>query len=232
MPFFGGGGAAVANMGGATSSAAGTAGLVPAPSAGKKTRGLFSNAAFEEIPFFPLRKAANTLWVSSKIFGVGASVQNQTPAARRRQFGLGFFPDDGNIDTLGARIAGTAPSPATNIHLGLWECGEDGLPSTIIVGGTASSGTSANTDISIAVSSTAVKRGYFYFSLTLEASTGAWNGNSATAYGFASSINGVEANPASSGNSPYYVATTYDQTTHGTFLFDGSGIAQVSYQWA
>jgi len=48
MPFFGGGGSAASNMVGATSSAAGTAGLVPAPAAGDQDRyltgaGTFSN---------------------------------------------------------------------------------------------------------------------------------------------------------------------------------------------
>lgn len=46
MAFFGGGGAAPANMGGATSSAAGTAGLVPAPSAGDHKLSLRGDATF------------------------------------------------------------------------------------------------------------------------------------------------------------------------------------------
>jgi len=46
MGFFGGGGAAPANMVGATSSAAGTAGLVPAPAAGDQNKCLTGAATF------------------------------------------------------------------------------------------------------------------------------------------------------------------------------------------
>ena len=51
MPFFGGGGgAAPANMVGATSSAAGTAGLVPAPAAGEESGLLRGDATFLKSP--------------------------------------------------------------------------------------------------------------------------------------------------------------------------------------
>ena len=46
MGFFGGGGASASNMVGATSSAAGTAGLVPAPAAGDENRQLLGSATF------------------------------------------------------------------------------------------------------------------------------------------------------------------------------------------
>ena len=50
MPFFGGGGgAAASNMVGATSSVAGTAGLVPAPAAGGQDKALMGNATFKSI---------------------------------------------------------------------------------------------------------------------------------------------------------------------------------------
>ena len=47
MPFFGGGGSAASNMVGATSSAAGTAGLVPAPAAGDQDKVLRGDATFD-----------------------------------------------------------------------------------------------------------------------------------------------------------------------------------------
>jgi len=54
MGFFGGGGgAAPANMVGATSSAAGTAGLVPAPAAGDQDAVLFGDAAFKKYFYAP-----------------------------------------------------------------------------------------------------------------------------------------------------------------------------------
>ena len=51
MGFFGGGGAAPANMVGATSSVAGTAGLVPAPAANRQGHVLYGDATFKQ-PFF------------------------------------------------------------------------------------------------------------------------------------------------------------------------------------
>lgn len=48
MAFFGGGGASVANMAGATSSVAGTAGLVPQPAAGDQDGILFGDATFKK----------------------------------------------------------------------------------------------------------------------------------------------------------------------------------------
>ena len=230
MGFFFGGGASVADMVGATTSASGTAGLVPAPASGTSRRALFSDATFAEFPLVPARKAANTLWVSPKMFGIGGSAAGGAPAARRRQFGLGFFPADGTIDTLGCRL-NTGPATAVNVHLGIWECGEDGLPSTYIAGGTASSGTTNFTDISISIGSISVKRGFFYNALTLETSAGSWNGNNMGSYGFSSFL-GVSGNPAGNGQSPFYTATTYNQTTHESFSFDDSVIYQVSYQWA
>ena len=47
MPFFGGGGGAAGNMVGATSSTAGTAGLVPAPAAGDQDKVLRGDATFD-----------------------------------------------------------------------------------------------------------------------------------------------------------------------------------------
>ena len=47
MPFFGGGGASASNMVGATSSAAGTAGLVPAPAAGDQDKQLRGDGTFD-----------------------------------------------------------------------------------------------------------------------------------------------------------------------------------------
>ena len=51
MPFFGGGGASASNMVGATSSAAGTAGLVPAPAAGDEHKILRGDATFAGVPY-------------------------------------------------------------------------------------------------------------------------------------------------------------------------------------
>jgi hypothetical protein len=234
MGFFGGGGgAAPANMGGATSSVAGTAGLVPAPPAGKNTRALFSDANFGELPLYPKFKASNTTWLKPVIsaLGTGGGLGSQAPAARRRQFGLGFFPDDGTIDTLGCRLV-VAPASAINVHLALWECSEAGIPSTLIVGGTQTSGTTGNTDISVSVSATDVKRGYYFYSFTQETAGGSFNGFNQAGGTIGAGIYGGSGGVVGSGQSPYYTATTYNQTTHETFLYDASGITHVAFQYA
>jgi hypothetical protein len=232
MPFFGGG-ASVANMVGATSSVAGTAGLVPAPSAGKNTRYLSSDAIFGELPLYPKFKASNATWLKPVIFALGAQgvAASQAPAARRRQFGLGFFPDDGDIGTLGCRLV-VAPASTINVHLALWECSESGTPSTLIVGGTASSGTTNNTDISISISSTSVKRGYYFYSFTQETAGGSFTGINQSGAMIGCGIYGGQGGIVGSAQSPYYTATTYNQTTHETFLYDASGITHVAFKYA
>jgi len=56
MGFFGGGGASASNMVGATSSVAGTAGLVPAPAAGDQDGILFGDATFKKYLLAPSSK--------------------------------------------------------------------------------------------------------------------------------------------------------------------------------
>ena len=233
MAFFGGGGASVANMVGATSSVAGTAGLVPAPAAGKNTRALFSDASFGELPLYPKFKATSSTWLKPVIFAFGAqgTAGSQAPAAKRRQFGLGFFPDDGNIGTLGCRLV-VAPASSLNIHLALWDCSEGGVPTTLIVDGTASSGTTGNTDISISVTSTPVKRGYYFYSFTQETAGGSFNGINLTGATVGAGIYGGAGGVTGTAQSPYYTATTYNQTTHETFLYDASGITHVAFKYA
>jgi len=68
MGFFGGGGSAASNMVGATSSAAGTAGLVPAPAAGKQNSVLMGDATFlnlDDIKMLPDQVSDCVLWLRS-----------------------------------------------------------------------------------------------------------------------------------------------------------------------
>ena len=68
MGFFGGGGATVSNMVGATSSTAGTAGLVPAPAAGKQNSVLMGDATFlnlDDIKMLPDQVSDCVLWLRS-----------------------------------------------------------------------------------------------------------------------------------------------------------------------
>ena len=68
MGFFGGGGASASNMVGATSSTAGTAGLVPAPAAGEQNSVLMGDATFlnlDDIQMLPDQVNDCVLWLRS-----------------------------------------------------------------------------------------------------------------------------------------------------------------------
>jgi hypothetical protein len=233
MGFFGGGGGAASNMVGATSSVAGTAGLVPAPAAGKNTRALFSDASFGELPLLPAYKNTTAShWIGPYL--PSRSDASAAPTAKVRVFIPVFVPSDGNIDALGC-ITGNAPSTAYNIHLALWECAEDGTPSTYVTGGTASSGTAGSTVISISVSSTPVKRGFYYASFTPDANvTGNLRSTARSSYLILGSFLGSSAGPVGQTGAPNnwtYTATTYNQTTHETLTLAGGDPVNIGFQY-
>jgi len=219
MGFFGGGGASVANMVGATSSAAGTAGLVPAPAAGNKRRALSSNALFEEPALLP-NVIANQAGRYINVYpstGIASGAGSQTN--KRRYFNLIYIPDDCQVDEFAIRIGSLAPSPAFNIHIALWKAGENGMPSDYVIGGTVSSGTSANTTLTLSVSATSASRGMHYISSTTDADSG--NTILQQDPFFAMNCLFGWAVFGAGGNQQYptYVATTYNQTTHETFAY-------------
>ena len=208
-------------MVGATSSVAGTAGLVPAPAAGKNTRALFSDASFGEIPLLPTYKTANTNNIGTWFSVPGGA--SYAPTIKVRYFSLIYCPKDGEIDTLVSQT-GTAPSPAFNVNLAIWECGEDGLPSTYIAGVNVSSGTSGFTNFSGSISSTTIKRGFYWGSITADA-TGSANSlrrtnNEFVLKGFLGNAAGLD----SVGNNLNYTTTNYDQITHQSFVLSSAGV--------
>ena len=229
MPFFGGGGgAAPANMVGATSSAAGTAGLVPAPAAGKNTRALFSDGTFAEIPMVPAYKNTSANYA---ILPLGGSGQGRAGTIKVRRFNLIFVPADGNIDTL---VLGIRSSPTSNldVHLAFWEANQNGEPSTYMAGGTITILTTDSfKDMKVSISSTAVKRGWYYMSVTpaatfttstfegISGGTGVWErmfigGSRSSQFIFSYTCN-----------------TSYDQTTHETFTFLDSNWCPLGFEY-
>lgn len=214
MGFFGGGGGTTpVNMVGASTGTAGTAGYVPAPAAGKNTRYLCADASFGEAPMLPQYKAPSTSInkTYSHITGTNSVFIN----ALRRSFSLVYMPSDGNINKLVFRTGSGTYSVAINFNIALWEVGEDGKPSTYLIGANASSGVASNADIVASVTSTAVKRGFYYISLTPDSNTptnGVSNNNS---MGISASYLGGSSLTASVVMLGY-TATVYDQTTHGT----------------
>lgn len=216
MGFFGGGGGTTpVNMVGASTGTAGTAGYVPAPSAGKNTRVLFADANFGEVPLFPKYKNTATgayigMWNPWQSNGGGFS------GTRVRNFMPIYIPADGQIDRLSFITANTG-TPAVNCHIALWENSETGTPSTYVTGGTVSTGTAASTAIDLTVSATDVVRGFYWISLTAETQTNVTIRTSSQPF-FLSSFMG-ESNVAGQGNryTFFYTATTYSQSTHETF---------------
>ncbi len=237
MGLFGGGGSAASNMVGATTSTAGTAGLVPAPAAGNNTRALFSDASFGEIPLRPQYKPSNTS-VIRPAFTVTRITIPGGPAVSGRYFMLMYAPVTGNIDTLRFRTGSSGPSSSQNINLAAWELGEDGLPSTYIVGANVLSGTSTTTDVSVSISSTQINRGFFFMSLTSSAGIGAGSlsgfVSDSSFLGSSSAFNNTALNGTSDSLMHYYVCgTSYDQTTHETFTINSSTLQpNVGFEYA
>ena len=224
MGFFGGGGGTTpVNMVGASSGTAGTAGYVPAPAAGNNTRALFSDASFAELPLLPQYKNTTaSRWVGVYLENYNANTGGCT--IKVRNFHLIYIPASGQIDTLSFRTA-SAPSPAFNVHLALWNVNEDGTVGTYLIGATGSTGTSANTNINISVTATNVSRGFYWMSFTPDATQGA------TPLAFSSTAGGIYNQRFLGGTSLdpnnyvvwfYTCNTSYDQTTHETFTLNNN----------
>jgi len=216
MGFFGGGGGGTTpvNMVGASTGTAGTAGYVPAPAAGKNTRGLFSDASFAEIPLFPQYKntAANAYIGTWSPFHSDGGAFSGT---RVRNFMLVYVPASGVVDKLTFLTANTG-SPAVNMHIAMWESAEDGTPSTFVTGATASSGTAASTLVDVTVSTASVNRGFYYLSLTAETQTNVTIRTNAQP-SFLKQFVGGSGLQAAANFTFFYTATSYSQSTHETF---------------
>ena len=214
MGFFGGGGSAASDMVGATTSTAGTAGLVPAPAAGKNTRALMSDASFGESVLVPQNKPANTLII--KAYSHAQSQNSGQFSSNKRVFMPIFVPADGNIAKLCCRTGAGTYSVAINFNLAFWECGEDGKPSTYMNGANITSGTTSGASLEATISSTAVKRGFYYISLTPDASIPSNGLTVNNSYSFGSLFAGI-GSVNDIGVIFSYTYTTYDQTTHNAF---------------
>jgi hypothetical protein len=237
--FFGGGGTAYSDFTGSSTTVTGSSGLVPAPAAGKNTRYLSSNATFGELPLLPQYKnTATNNWIS--IYTPSQATGSGTLTTKVRGFYLLYVPSDGNIDTLGFRVATAPVVTAFNLHVALWEVNEDGTVGSYVIGGTGSSGLSNTTNISISISSTPVKRGFYWISGTSDISTSPatiqMGGN--TSCGIYYSFMGSTAISQAGGAVfiPNYTTTTYNQTTHETFSYSnasgwGSQTPSLAFQY-
>lgn len=218
---------------GATTSADGVSGLVSAPASGRDNRFLNSNSAFIEP--FPLPKYKNTTDPIGSVLSAGftGALSVGSPTIKVRIFNLIQIPADGDIDELIFRTS-AAPSPAYNVHIGLWEVGNNGEPSSLVVGATGSTGTTASTDVVLSISATSVKTGIYYISLTPDA-TGTANSFRVAAASSVSAYRRVfgGSNLESFGNTfSYTCLTSYSQTNHETFTLSAIAVPLLGFRYA
>lgn len=225
MPLY----SSAATLVGATASVAGSGGSVPAPAAGKNTRALFSDASFGEVPIVPQYK--NTT-ASYRIWPLGGSAQGRAGTIKVRRFTLVYVPADGNIDNLVYAIR-TAPTSNFNVHLALWDAAQTGEPSTYLIGATSTITTAQSfANVAVAVTSTAVKRGFYYISITPDTTftTQTFEGYSGGA-GVMERLFIGGSTASSQAVFTYTCATSYDQTTHETFGFTDSIWCPLGYEY-
>ena len=128
MGFFsgGGGGAAASNMVGATSSVAGTAGLVPAPAAGDNELFLKGNALFQEGPI-PQRVIPSGRFCNDGFASTGG---NNSFNSLRTHYNLIWVPRSMSFDRIG--FTQNTAGLTHNVRIGLYNSDSTtGLPSTV-----------------------------------------------------------------------------------------------------
>ena len=164
MAFFGGGGASASNMVGATSSAAGTAGLVPAPAAGEHNAMLGGQGAFLPV----LLRPKVTGWGGTRFFapiGAGANTQDTTISqvnAAARALLCPIIIPSGSINNLGIFVVSSGANGTG--YVALYNSTNDGLPNNLVTSGSFShvSGES-NVAKTISISpSVSVKAGLYW----------------------------------------------------------------------
>jgi hypothetical protein len=134
MGFFGGGGgAAPANMAGATSSAAGTAGLVPAPAAGENNATLAGNATFKNFYFQPkITDDDSTRYYAPALFTGGAVSNFASNLTTQAYVTLPINLPNISIANLRCRHSGSASMDAT-VYVALYDSDDSGLPNKPII---------------------------------------------------------------------------------------------------
>ena len=213
---------------GATTSAGGVSGLVPAPDSGKSERFLNASGEFvESIGLFNKYKRDSATDVIMFRPSIGTTLTaNFTPAQNTRYFSSFVVPADGIMDELVFRTGGT-PSPAYDVHIAVWKLNNNGEPSDYIIGGVGSTGTTSSTDVTISITPTAFKAGFYFSSFTTNTASASSNSSLAFGLGPMASFRWAYglANIASSsaGNLQYVCGTSYTQTTHETFTVVSPG---------
>lgn len=163
MGFFGGGGGTTpVNMGGATSSAAGTAGYVPAPSAGQDRHVLSGSASF--IPNVPVVRPTSA---SGRLIGcMCANTRangNYSNAQSNTIFSPIFLPS-GTLTAIGLTFFSQNTG---NVRYGIYDSISGDIPTTLLGSGTAttSSGAAANAAVVVSGLSVTIAGGLYWIAL-------------------------------------------------------------------
>ena len=158
MGFFGGGGAA-SNMVGATSSTAGTAGLVPAPAAGDENLMLKGSGLFGWI--YPASTdLANTEYHGPYITGNSSGNQSGSLLSTKLYLSVLVISGSKTFNRIGFRFGTVANCDA---RIGLYECNTTNFrPSSLVVASTALNG-SASTNIEYTISPSITLKNKIYF---------------------------------------------------------------------
>jgi hypothetical protein len=169
--FGGGGGAAASNMVGATSSAAGTAGLVPAPAAGKEAEYLSGDATF--LP-------ATTEWIPTtrkvksgelNFFDPGQTSSGKNLANNYIVWGCVYIPKTKSCSTVGINVTSAASN--SKIKIGLYSVNTSGDPDILqFETGEINSATTGVKTISI--TSVTLNAGWYYSATRSNGSPFVW----------------------------------------------------------
>lgn len=172
MGFFGGGGGTTpVNMGGATSSAAGTAGYVPAPAAGQEglfLRGdaTFANPIVQKQPDF-----VNATQKGYYITPLAGFLSGDTPTANLIYLTPVYLPAYTYTSVQAIRSGGTTGA-ATTIRMGLYNCNPKTFEPTTLVFNTAETNYfSSSSNIAITISQT-ISAGFYWAAVVLANLTG------------------------------------------------------------
>lgn len=164
MGFFGGsgGGASVADMVGATSSAAGTAGLVPAPASGAQRKFLRGDASFVSISdnALPVTRSARSGYITYMGATQAGGIGNTNNSIDNYPLcGYIYIRETKSYTTFSVRV--TSAGAANSLgKIAIYTIGTDGLPSTLV----CSSGTFATDSTGLkqpTMTSTVVNSGWY-----------------------------------------------------------------------
>jgi hypothetical protein len=181
MPFFGsGGGSAASNMVGATSSAAGTAGLVPAPAAGDDDKFLAGDATFGVAPryispclpnwltgTFATRNEGNPYTSGAYGYVIGANRLGLCPV---------FIRKSGTYTVIGLNIQNDAAKTSTNIRFGIYNVSNSTLRPTTLISDSGDVTYTNNSTVSGTISAY-LKSGFYWAALVTDGTHNLSGGN-------------------------------------------------------